>query len=297
MWFPAPKELPLRRFARLPDRLRNLRRSAWADANRAGAPIDSFLEGPCFDRAGRFLVTDIPNGRILLVGPGEAWDVLAEYEGWPNGLALGADDALLIADYRHGLLTLDPARGSIAPLLETVGSEGFLGLNDVTLGPQGAIFFTDQGQTGLQDPRGRVYRLGADGRLDRLIANGPSPNGIALNKAGTHCYVAMTRSCEVWRFALRADAIVGKANLFFRTPAGTSGPDGMAVDVHDRLFIANPGHGMVWGVDAHGMPLFALDCRPFGRMPTNCCFAPDGVTLLITESQSGQVLAAEIPGP
>ncbi|MCA3336934.1 MAG: SMP-30/gluconolactonase/LRE family protein, partial [Roseomonas sp.] len=201
MWFPAPKELPLRPFARLPDRLRNLRRSSWADANRAGAPIDSFLEGPCFDRAGRFLVTDIPNGRILLVGPGDGWDVLAEYEGWPNGLALGADDALLIADYRHGLLTLDPARGSIAPLLETVGSEGFLGLNDVTLGPQGAIFFTDQGQTGLQDPRGRVYRLGTDGRLDRLLANGPSPHGIALNKAGTHCYVAMTRSCDVWRFA------------------------------------------------------------------------------------------------
>lgn len=92
MRFPAPKELPLRPFARLPDRLRNLRRSSWADANRAGAPIDSFLEGPCFDRARRFLVTDIPNGRILLVGPGDAWEVLAEYDGWPNGLALGAAD-------------------------------------------------------------------------------------------------------------------------------------------------------------------------------------------------------------
>jgi gluconolactonase len=105
----------------------------------------------------------------------------------------------------------------------------------------------------------------------------------------------MTRSCEVWRFALRPDAMVGKANCFFRVPAGTSGPDGLAVDAADRLFVANPGHGQVWGVDPHGQPLFRLDCTGFGRMPTNCCFAPDGRTLLITESQSGQVLAAEIP--
>lgn len=297
MWFPAPRAVTVRLFASLPDSQRRRRRTSWADANRGGAEVDSFLEGPCFDRAGRFLVTDIPNGRILVVSPHSEWNVLAEYDGWPNGMALGRDGALLITDYRHGLLTLDPATGSMAPLLEDVGSEGFKGVNDLVLDAAGAILFTDQGQTGLQDPSGRVWRLHPDGRLDRLIANGPSPNGIALNRAGTHCYVAMTRSCEVWRFALRADAVVNKANLFARLPAGTSGPDGMTVDAHDRLFVANPGHGMVWGFDAHGAPQFMIDCRDHGRGTTNCCFAPDGTTLLITESQSGRILAADIPPP
>jgi gluconolactonase len=297
MFFPQPLTLTPSLFAALPAKLRKPRRSAWSDANRGGAAVDSFLEGPCFDAAGRFLVTDIPNGRIFIVGSPTAWEVLAEYEGWPNGMALAPSGALAITDYRHGLLSLDPATGSIAPLLETVLSEGFKGVNDLVFDGNGAALFTDQGQTGLQDPTGRVLRLHADGRIDRLIDNGPSPNGIALNRAGTHCYVAMTRACEVWRFPLRGDAQVGKANLFFRVPAGTSGPDGMAVDAHDRLFIANPGHGMVWGCDAHGVPLFAIDCRGFGRTPTNCCFAPDGRTLLITESMSGQVLAAEIPPP
>lgn len=301
MWFAPPRALPVRAFARLPEAHRRPRRTAWSDANRGGAAIDSFLEGPCFDRVGNFLVTDIPNGRVFRVGSRD-WDVVAEYEGWPNGMAAGPQQgahagALLITDYRHGLLSLDPATGAMAPVLETVLSEGFKGLNDLVLEASGAILMTDQGQTGLQDPTGRVLRLWPDGRIDRLISNGPSPNGIALNRAGTHCYVAMTRSCEVWRFALRPDGVVGKANCFFRVPAGTSGPDGMAVDAHDRLFIANPGHGQVWGVDPHGQPLFRLDCTEFGRMPTNCCFAPDGTTLLITESQSGQVLAAEIPAP
>jgi gluconolactonase len=302
MWFHPPREIPARLYASLPERLRRPRPSAWADANRGGAAIDSFLEGPCFDGQGRLHVTDIPHGRVFRLGAGEAWELVAEYGGWPNGMAWSAEPAgtgaLLVTDYRHGLLSIDPATGAMTPVLEDVLSEGFKGLNDLVLGADGAILFTDQGQSGLQDPSGRVWRLSADGRrLDRLIGNAPSPNGIALNHAGTHCYVAMTRSCEIWRFALRPDAVVGKAQCFCRIPAGASGPDGLAVDAHDRLFVANPGHGQVWVVDPHGVIVARVDCTAFGRHTTNCCFAPDGRTLLITESASGRVLAADIPPP
>ncbi len=303
MWFTPPAVIPARLFAALPEGLRRPRPNAWADANRGGAAIDSFLEGPCFDAAGALHVTDIPYGRIFRIdAAGKRWDLLAEYEGWPNGMAFSAapapGGALLVTDYRHGLLSLDPATGAMTPVLETVLSEGFKGLNDLVVAADGAVLFTDQGQTGLQDPAGRVWRLSADGaRLDRLIGNGPSPNGIALSHAGTHCYVAMTRSCEVWRFALRRDAVVGKAQCFCRIPAGASGPDGLAVDAHERLFVANPGHGQVWMVDPHGVILARIDCTGFGRHVTNCAFAPDGRTLFMTESGSGRVLVAEIPPP
>lgn len=295
MWTDPPRPIAPTLLSRLPEALRRNRRSTWADANRGGAAVDSFLEGPCFDAAGNLYCTDIPHGRVFRVS-GSHWETVAEYEGWPNGLAARGDD-LLVADYRHGVLTLDPTTGAMAPLLETVLSEGFRGINDLVVHPDGSVLLTDQGQTGLQDPTGRVWRLHPDGRMDRLIANGPSPNGLAMNRAGTHLMVAMTRSCEVWRFALRPDAVVAKANLFFRIPAGTSGPDGMAVDAHDRLCVANPGHGQVWVVDPHGVATHRIDCTGFGRQPTNCAFAPDGRTLVITESQSGSLLAAEIPAP
>lgn len=295
MWNSSPATITPSLLSRLPETLRRLRPTAWADANRAGKSVDSFLEGPCFDSAGTLFCTDIPHGRIFRVS-GKHWDVVAEYDGWPNGLAARGDE-ILVADYRHGVLSLDPATGSMAPLLETILSEGFRGINDLIAPEDGSILFTDQGQTGLQDPTGRVWRRDADGRLDKLIANGPSPNGLVLNREGTHLLVAMTRSCEIWRFALRADAVVAKANLFFRVPAGTSGPDGLAVDAAGRLFIANPGHGQVWVVDPHGLATHRIDCTGFGRMPTNCSFAPDGRTLVITESKSGSLLAAEIPAP
>src|SRR5713226_9264668 len=57
----------------------------------------------------------------------------------------------------------------------------------------GDIYFTDQGQTGLQDPTGRVYRW-RDGALDLLIGTVPSPNGLVMNLAENQLLVAVTRA-------------------------------------------------------------------------------------------------------
>ena len=62
-------------------------RSLWADANRGGAPVDSFLEGPVFDDLGNLYVTDIPFGRIFRISPAGAWELIAEYDGEPSGTA------------------------------------------------------------------------------------------------------------------------------------------------------------------------------------------------------------------
>ena len=89
MWFAPPQELPTRVLTRMPERFRRLQRSEWADANRAGQPVDSFLEGPCFDAAGGLLVVDIPYGRIFRID-GDTWTPIAELDGWPNGLKVHA---------------------------------------------------------------------------------------------------------------------------------------------------------------------------------------------------------------
>jgi len=295
MWFAPPKELPTRVLTRMPDRFRRLERTEWADANRAGEPVDCFLEGPCYDAQGRLYVVDIPYGRIFRI-EAEDWTLVAEYPGWPNGLKVQPDGDLLAADYRHGLVRIDPHSGTTRAVLQTVMSESFKGLNDLTPHRDESVLFTDQGQTGLQDPTGRVWRLHKDGRLDRLINTGPSPNGLVLNTAQTHLYVAMTRSCEVWRFLLRPDSVVAKAQCFARVPAGLAGPDGLAMDSADRLYVSNPGHGCVWVIDPHGVPLYRIQSST-GRMTTNCALTPDERGLVITESETGTILIAEVPSP
>lgn len=294
-YFPPPRDIPTTIFTRLPDRFRKPRRSAWADANRGGEAIDSFLEGPSFDRAGNLWVTDIPNGRVFRIAPDGAWELVTEYDGWPNGLKIARDGAIFITDYKKGLLSLDPATGAIGEVLGHVRSEGFKGLNDLVIARNGDIYFTDQGQTGMQDPSGRVYRLTADRRLECLIATGPSPNGIALDGAERHLYVAMTRACQVWRMPVTRDASVSKANVFAQLPGGLAGPDGLAMDEEDGLAICDVGRGSVWLLDRLGEPRWRIrSCA--GPAVTNLAYGGEGRrTLFITESASGSILSAAAP--
>src|SRR5690349_8174087 len=73
-------------------------RSAWADANRGGRAVDSFLEGPVADGNGNLYVTDIPFGRIFRITPSLVWEVVAEYGGEPNGMKLLDDNHLVVTD-------------------------------------------------------------------------------------------------------------------------------------------------------------------------------------------------------
>ena len=98
-------------------------------------------------------MVDIPYGRIFRIED-DTWTLIAEYPGWPNGLKVQPDGILIAADYRHGLVRIDPDSGATSAVIQTVLSESFKGLNDLTLHDDESILFTDQGQTGLQDPTG-----------------------------------------------------------------------------------------------------------------------------------------------
>ena len=295
-WFPPPIEVSSRVFARLPDTFRKPEHSVWADANRSGEAIDSFLEGPCIGDDGTLYVTDIPFGRIFQVSSdGSDWQLVAKYEGWPNGMKMRADGTLLISDYQRGLVAVDRATGGVSNVLGGVRSESFKGINDLCFADNGDLFFTDQGQTGMHDATGRVYRWTPDGRLDCLIDTCPSPNGLVMSLDGQALYVALTRSCQVWRLPITRDTGVSKAQVFCQLPGGLSGPDGLAVDAEGGVLVASPAHGCVWRLDMFGIPTHRiLAC--VGRSITNLCFGgPDLRQIFMTSSDTGQVLVADAP--
>lgn len=297
MWnlnFTPPQRLQAKILTQLPMALRRPRRSDWADANKPGHTVDSFLEGPCFDTEGRLYLTDIPHGRVFCVSPDHQWHTVTEALGWPNGLARHADGSLWVADHRHGILRLDPHTGRHDTVLGHRNSEAFKGVNDLVFDTLGRLYFTDQGQTGLHDPSGRVYRYDPhNGRLDRLLDTGPSPNGLALSPDEHVLFVAMTRANQVWRAPLLPDGSLSKMGAF-QTFFGTSGPDGLAFSPSGQLVVAHASLGVALVLNPRGELTHLIE-SPSGPTVTNVAFRPGSHQLVLTESSSGTVLQADLP--
>jgi gluconolactonase len=287
-----PRLIETQVYSAMPAEFRRKERTEWADANRPGAVTDCFIEGPSFDTEGNLYVVDIPFGRIFRISPDKKWSLAVEYDGWPNGLKISRDGRILVADYRHGIMELDASEGRMRKVLTSRNSESFKGCNDLHLAGNGDIYFTDQGQTGLHDPTGRVYRLKTDGRLDCLLSTGISPNGLVLDRDEAVLFVAMTRDNAVWRMPFMKDGSVSKVGRFCSL-FGPSGPDGMTMDSAGRLFVAHASLGHVFVYAPNG-ELIARIKSCAGQSCTNVAIRGD--RLYITESVTGTVLVADIGG-
>src|ERR1700694_3207774 len=207
-------------FTSMPAKFRSRRRTKWSDPNLQGREVECSIEGPAFDREGNLYVVDTPFGRIFRITPTGNWDLVVEYDGWPNGCKFHRDGRLFVADYRRGIMVLDTKTGRIEPLLETAYSEGFKGCNDLHFAANGDLYFTDQGQSGIVDPTGRVFRLKPNGDLHRLASNVPSPNGITTNTTDKQVYIAATRSQQVWRCPVMDDGQFLKVGVAVQVSGG-----------------------------------------------------------------------------
>lgn len=295
MFYAPPEKHMAKVYARLPEHLKWQEGSLndWVAGQPLGNPDRSLLEGPSFGPDGQLYCVDIINGRVLRIDARGGFDTVAQYDGWPNGLKFHRDGRAFIADYKHGIMQLDLDTGRVTPVLERYRAERFKGVNDLFFSASGDLYFTDQGLTGWQDPTGRLFKLNAQGDLQCLLDNIPSPNGLVMDLEEAAIYLAVTRANAVWKVPLMRDGSIGKVGTFVQLSGG-GGPDGLAMDENGGLYIAHVGMGCVWGVDKYGEPSVRI-VSPEHRHTTNMAFGgPQGKTLYITESSSATILAAEL---
>jgi len=297
--FTPPLEIETSVFAKLPEelKLKPGETNEWIKGQPLGMPARSLLEGPSFDREGKLYCVDVVTGRIYTVSDNGEFNIIADYDGWPNGLKIHQDGRIFIADYKNGIMLLDPVNGKVTPYLERANLERFKAVNDLFFAANGDLYFTDQGLTGLHDPTGRVFRLSNSGKLTCLIDNVPSPNGLVMNLDETALYVAVTRANAVWRLPFNHDGNVTKVGIQIQLTGGI-GPDGLALDDEGGLLISHVGLGAIWAMDPKGEPRRRINSCA-GVHTTNLAFGVvDRNELYITESGSAAVLKArlDIPG-
>jgi len=295
---PAPADIHARIWVDLPNQLGWTKRDNALVQKFVGKPAHSFLEGPAFDREGILYVVNFAFGEVVKITPDGTASILCQYDGAPNGLQVGSDGTIYITDRLRGVMCVDPHTGTIklhcGPDRSPVG---FAGLSDLTIAGNGDIYFTDQGDSHLLAPTGRLFRLKPSGRLDIVMEGLPGPNGVVLNPAETHVFVAITYGPAVWRGRVGDDGPADKVGVFQTLPGGYSGTDGLAMDVDGGLAACHNRLGTVWLFDPDGEPRYRVRSpADAGRKITNVAYGGPGNSMLfMTEVESGCILVADAP--
>jgi len=116
--------------------------------------------------------------------------------------------------------------------------------NDIVIGPDGAIYFTDLIIDMTKDQHEElppsVYRLGTGNSMSLLTTDLKAPNGLAFSPSGKYLYIDGDDSMKIRRYKFHKNGTIsGAMDLAAMADILKRGvPDGMKVDVKGRLFVS-----------------------------------------------------------
>ena len=248
-----------------------------------------FTEGPVWDPAGYLWVSDETLNKIFKVSTvtGQKQEIIAL--GDPDGNTYDREHRLLdCASVLRAVIRLSPDGKSYKILADRYQGKRLNSPNDVVLGPDGAIYFTDptsdlpKGEK-QEIPFKGVYRLDADGQVQLLTKELEEPNGLAFSPDGTKFYVDddKERNIHVYDFQ---NGHLSNGRIFGVEPGGPNDgvPDGIRVDRQGNLYVTGPKGIWVWDPLGHHLGTIVIP-----EQPANLAWGDsDYSTLYITATTS-----------
>src|SRR5437660_1397749 len=144
-----------------------------------------FTEGPVWDPHGFLYVSDEEKNKLSRVYPDGRVETVLEI-GDPDGSTLDTQGHLITtASVLRAIIQVDPD-GKYKVLADKFEGKKFNSPNDIILGPDGALYFTDptldlvKGEK-QELPFQGVYRLGADGPVRLMTMDLAQPTGLAFS--------------------------------------------------------------------------------------------------------------------
>ncbi len=224
-----------------------------------------------------------------------------------------------VSEYRSGFVVLCHRPGALAVIsrtgetrgiiLEDVNGQRFVTPNASISDARGGVYFSSSGSFAPDGPRtGAVLYLGADGRLRRVAEGIHYSNGVALSRDGRTLYVSEHLSRNVLAYPVAADGSLGSRRVHFSLDdlVGTDplrrwdvGPDGLAVDDHGNIYVAEYGAGRLLVVSPEKQLVTTVEVDE--QYITAPALSSDGATLFVTAPsardprQPGRVYAISNP--
>jgi gluconolactonase len=257
-----------------------------------------FTEGPMWDSAGFLYVSDETINKIFRLYPnGKKEEVIAL--GDPDGNTFDHAHRLIdCASVLRAIIAVTPD-GKYTILADHYDGKKLNSPNDVIIGPDGAVYFTDPTLdlvTGEKQeiPYQGVYRLDDKGNVRLLTKELTQPNGLAFSPDGRRFYVDDSEQRNIRVYDVSADGTLTNGRIFGEEPGGKHEgvPDGIKVDKNGNLFVTGPKGIWVWDANGHHLGTIAMP-----EQPANLTWGdPDYQTLYITATTSVYKLRMKTTG-
>jgi lactonase len=216
------------------------------------------LEGPCFERDGNLLFSDVYGGHVFRLTPDKRLStVVTNKKLGPGGLAVHKDGRIFIAAVGDlkGAGSIVAVKADGSDMQTIIPPQAGYVPNDLVFDAKGGFYFTDF--RGIStDPKGGAYYVTPDFKtITPVLPHLAMANGIALSPSGTELWITEFSRNLLHRVELTGTTAIapfGTAIAYhFTGPA----PDSMRADCDGNLYVAMYGQGRVLVFNKNGMPI------------------------------------------
>ncbi len=229
-----------------------------------------FTEGPVWDPHGFLWVSDETLNKIFQVNVATGAKHAVISLGDPDGNTFDKQFRILdCASVLRAVIRLSADGQSYSMVANRYQGKRFNSPNDVVLGPDGAIYFTDptsdlpKGDK-QEIPFTGVYRISRNGQVRLLTKQLDQPNGLAFSPDGKRLYVDEDTHDTIWVFDFHPDGTISNGREFGseRTASEDEVPDGMKVDSKGNLYVVGPQGIWVWSPEGRHLGTIVLPEQP-----------------------------------